>query len=195
MIHKFTFVLALAQDTTKSPKTIRKNQELLSQEALKWLKKLSSNGKATYPDAQFFLAECFGTGALGLSVDHDKAFNLYFQASKQSHAASTYRTAVCYEVGAGTKRDANRSMQFYRKAAAMGETAAMYKLGVILLNASLGQTKNPREAITWLKRAASQADEFNPHALHELGVLYEGKNPDMENVIIQVRFIIYLQSY
>jgi TPR repeat protein len=49
----------------------------------------------------------------------------------------------------------------------------MYKLGVIQLNGLLSQNKNPREAITWLKRAAAQADTENPHALHELGLIYE----------------------
>jgi len=32
----------------------------------------------------------------------------------------------------------------------------MYKLGTILLNGSINQDKNPREGLTWLKRAAAQ---------------------------------------
>ena len=48
----------------------------------------------------------------------------------------------------------------------------MYKLGVILLHGTLAGPKNPREAIGWLQRAAEQADEENPHALHELALLY-----------------------
>ncbi|KAI8822050.1 uncharacterized protein EV422DRAFT_495040 [Fimicolochytrium jonesii] len=160
------------------PKKNRKQQEALYAEALKWIKKLATNGgiggKSSYPEAQFFLAECYGNGSLHLPVDHDKAFSLYVQASKQAHPAATYRTAVCYEVGAGTKRDSARAMQFYRKAAALGDTAAMYKVGMIMFNGLFNQSKNPREGVTWLKRAAAQADENTPHALHELGVLYEG---------------------
>jgi len=49
----------------------------------------------------------------------------------------------------------------------------MYKLGMILLRGALDQPKNPREAVPWLRRAAEQADEENPHALHELGLLHE----------------------
>lgn len=49
----------------------------------------------------------------------------------------------------------------------------MYKLGMVQLKGLLGQTKNPRDALNWLKRAADQADENNPHALHQLGLLYE----------------------
>src|SRR5690606_20389679 len=99
-------------------------------------------GRPAYPEAQFFLANCYGNGSLGLSIDVEKAFNLYLQASKQNHAAATYRAAVCYELGAGTKRDPNRAVQFYRKAAALGEKAAMYKLGVIQLNGMLNQQRN-----------------------------------------------------
>ena len=142
-----------------------------------------TTGKSAYPEAQFFLAECFGNGSLGLPVDHDKAFSLYHQASKQSHPSATYRTAVCYEVGAGTKRDATRAVQYFRKSAGLGDTAAMYKLGMILLNGLLSAPKNAREGISWLKRAAQQASEDCPHALHELGLLYEGRTEGTGNII------------
>ena len=161
------------------------------QEALKLIKKLAigSSSRPAYTEAMFFLAECYGNGSLSLSVDHDKAFNLYIQASKQGHASASYRAAVCYEVGAGTKRDFARAYQFYRKAATSGDTTAMYKLGMVLLNGALGQPKNTREGVTWLKRASSQADETTPHALHELGCLYEGKF-DTNGAIIPVCFFL-----
>ncbi|KAJ3290505.1 hypothetical protein HK104_006726 [Borealophlyctis nickersoniae] len=185
------YLIAVAEDVPSSepdPKKAKRKQDVLFAEALKIIKKLASSsgmGKSAFPEAQFFLAECYGNGSIGLSVDHDRAFNLYVQASKQSHPASTFRTAYCYEVGAGTKRDSARALQYYRKAAALGDTAGMYKLGMILFNGLLGQAKNPREGITWLKRAAQQADEHTPHALHELGLLYEGKGSDVAgNVII-----------
>ncbi|KAF8940928.1 hypothetical protein BGZ58_003913 [Dissophora ornata] len=159
------------------PKRQKKNKESLFLEGLKIIKRLATTGmgmgKPAYPDAQFFLANCYGNGSLGLQIDHDKAFNLYIQASKQNHPAATYRTAVCHELGAGTKRDHSRAVQFYRKAASLGDTAAMYKLGMVILKGLLGQQSNPREAITWLKRAAANADEDNPHALHELGLCFE----------------------
>lgn len=153
----------------------QKLHNTLITESLKWIKRLSTHGigKGAYTEAQFFLANCHNNGSLGLPVDHDKAFNLYVQASKQNHAAATYRTGVCYEFGSGTKRDQHRALQFFRKAAALGNTAAMFKVGMVLLKGGLGQQANPREGITWLKRAAAAADEENPHALHELASCYE----------------------
>ena len=156
-------------------RAVRKYRETLLAEALKTIRRLATQGDA-YSEAQFFLANCCGSGLLGLQVDHERAYHLYLQAAKQNHPAASYRVAVCNELGVGTRKDPSRAFAFYRKAASLGDTAAMYKLGMILLSGSLGQPKNTREAIGWLKRAAEQADEDNPHALHELGLLHENPN-------------------
>ncbi|GJN93090.1 hypothetical protein Rhopal_006135-T1 [Rhodotorula paludigena] len=166
---------------TADEKSAKKYRDALLAESLKLIKRLATQGsglgKPAYADAQFFLANCLGNGSLGLQIDHEKAYNLYVQASKQNHSAATYRTAVCNEVGAGTRRDHARAVLFYRKASALGDTAGMYKLGMILLHGHLGQQRNPKEGLAWLRRAASQADEENPHALHELGLLHEKPPP------------------
>lgn len=159
----------------KDQRSAKKYSEVLIGESLKVIRRLATQGDA-YHEAQFFLANCYGTGALGLQVDHERAYHLYLQAAKQNHAAASYRVAVCNEIGAGTKRELPRAAAFYRKAASLGDTPAMYKLGMILLGGLLGEQKNPREAINWLKRAAEQADIENPHALHELALLHEVPN-------------------
>jgi uncharacterized protein len=156
----------------KDQRAVRKYRDTLVQESLRVIKRLATQGQP-YDEAQFFLANCYGTGMLGLQVDHEKAYHLYLQAAKQNHAAATYRVAVCNEIGAGTRKEPPRAAAFYRKAASLGDTAAMYKLGMILLQGSLGEAKNPREAVGWLRRAAEQADDENPHALHELALLHE----------------------
>lgn len=153
-------------------------------DAYKIVKKLVHAG---YPDAMFYLADCYGQGLLGLPVEPKEAFQLYQSAGKQGHAQSAYRVAVCcelgHEEGGGTKRDPFKAVQWYKRAAALGDTPAMYKMGMILLKGLLGQPKNPREGISWLKRAAERADEENPHALHELGLLYE--NATSNDIIVR----------
>ena len=67
---------------------------------------------------------------MGLQVDLEKAFGLYFSAAKAGHTASCYRTALSCEVGIGTKRDPQKALQFYRRAASSGDVASMYKLGI-----------------------------------------------------------------
>ncbi|KAM5443221.1 hypothetical protein MferCBS31731_001538 [Microsporum ferrugineum] len=165
-------------------KTRAKNRERYVMEAYKITKKLVGAG---YPPGMFYMADCYGSGQLGLEINPKEAFSLYQSAAKMGHAESAYRVAVCCEMGqeggGGTRRDPLKSVQWYRRAAALGDPPAMYKMGMILLKGLLGQPKNPREALSWLKRAAERADEENPHALHELALLYE--NPQGIDSIIR----------
>ncbi|KGO75947.1 Tetratricopeptide-like helical [Penicillium italicum] len=165
----------LVEDNSRlDPKTKAKAKEKYVMDALKIVKKLVTAG---YSEAQFFLADCHGEGLMGLEVDPKEAYSLYHSAAKQGHAQSAYRVAVCCEIGqeegGGTKRDPFKAVQWYKRAAALGDTPAMYKMGMINLKGLLGQTRNPREGISWLKRAADRADEENPHALHELALMYQ----------------------
>ncbi|KAF4549908.1 Chitin synthase regulatory factor 3-like protein [Elsinoe fawcettii] len=158
-----------------------KNRERYIFDAHRRVKKLVSAG---YPDAMFYLADCYGSGLLGLEEDPKEAFALYQQAAKLGHGAAAYRTAVCCEIGpeegGGTRRDVVKAVQWYRRAAQLQDVSAMFKLGVICLKGLLSQQKNIPEAERWLKRAAEKADKDNPHALHELALLYEPENPDRE---------------
>ncbi|MCJ1385291.1 hypothetical protein MMC17_008412 [Xylographa soralifera] len=164
-------------------KTRNKNREKYIFDAHKLVKKLVSGG---YPEAMFYLADCHGRGLLGLQADPKEAFGLYQSAAKLGHAQSAYRVAVCCEMGqedgGGTRKDPLKAVQWYKRAAILGDSPAMYKMGMIQLKGLLGQPKNTREAVVWLKRAAERADEENPHSLHELGLLYESASGN-DNII------------
>ncbi|OQO02092.1 hypothetical protein B0A48_11644 [Cryoendolithus antarcticus] len=178
----------LASDNGRlDARTSQRNREKYILDAHKRIKKLVSAG---YPEAQFYFADCYGQGLLGLQVDTKEAFNLYQAAAKAGYPAAAYRTAVCCEMGpeegGGTRRDYPKAVQWYRRASALGDVPAMFKLGMILLKGLLGTPRNIGEAASWLKRAAERADKDNPHALHELGLLYESgnTNPELRNKLI-----------
>lgn len=156
-------------DERTDPRIRNKSREKYVLDAHKIVKKLSNNG---YSEATFYLADAYSRGSLGLESDTREAFKLYQSAAKVGHPQAAYRVAVCCEIGheegGGTSRDAVKAMQWYRRAATLGDTPAMYKMGIISLKGLLGQSRNPKEAVVWLKRAAEHADEENPHALHEL---------------------------
>lgn len=161
------------------PRARAKACERYLMDAYKVLKKLSN---AQNQEAMFLLADSLGRGLFGNEPDGKEAFTLYQSAAKLGHAGAAYRTAVCCEIGndegGGTRKDPLKAMQWYKRAATLGDTPAMYKIGMILLKGLLGQNRNPREAVGWLKRAAERADADNPHALHELGLLFEAARPD-----------------
>ncbi|KAI6804696.1 HCP-like protein [Hortaea werneckii] len=167
-------------------KQTAKNRERYVNDALKRIKKLVSQG---YPEAQFYLADCYGQGSLGLVVDQREAFNLYQAAAKQGHPQAAYRTAMCCELGGdeggGTKKDVQKAVQWYQRAARLGDPSAMYKLGIILLKALLGQQRNVGEAVTWLKRA-KEAESGNARVLHELAIVHDSANldPEVRNKIV-----------
>lgn len=161
---------ALIADSGRADqKTRNKNREKYIFEAHKIIKKLVSN---RFTEATFYLADCYSRGALGLEIDTKEAFNLYQTAAKSGHAQAAYRVAVCCEMGqeegGGTRRDPSKAMQWYQRAATLGDTPAMYKIGIIQLKGLLGQPKNSQAALRWLKMAADKANKENPHALHEL---------------------------
>ncbi|KAJ2371337.1 hypothetical protein IW150_004637 [Coemansia sp. RSA 2607] len=168
-------------DQESNPSMREKRYAQLTAEGLKWVKKLAGSGITVHrsniaAEAQFFLGTVYSQGIYTVQRDDARAFSYYQQASKAQHAEANYRTAVCYEVGVGTRRDPTRALQFYRKAAAQSNVPAMYKLGVILIKGYLGLAANPREGITWLKRAADCATAECPHALHELALCHESSD-------------------
>jgi TPR repeat protein len=184
----------LADENGTADKRARdKNKEKFVLEAHKIIKKLAQQ---QYGEAMFYLADCYGQGQLGLQVDTKEAFTLYQGAAKAGHAPSAYRTAVCcemgHEEGGGTKRDPLKAVQWYRRAAALGDTPALYKMGMILLKGLLGQQKNQGEAINMLQRATNQADRDNPHALHELALIYEQPANGNERIIPDEAYALQL---
>lgn len=148
----------------------RKNRDAWMNAAFKLVKRLAHSG---YAPAIFYFGSQYSNGGMGLEIDYDKAYELYLKAANKDHAESAYRVAVCNEIGAGTKRDPSRAINWYKKASLLGDVSAMYKLGMISLNGLLGQPRSFMEAVTWLQRAAERADKNSPHAVHELGLLYE----------------------
>jgi TPR repeat protein len=168
-----------SEDGRADQKQILRNRERYINDAHKVTKKLINAGST---DAMFYMADCYGSGGLGLPIDPKEAFHLYQSAAKMNHPQSAYRVAVCCELGTdqggGTRRDPMKAIQWYKRAATLGDTPAMYKMGMILLKGLLGQQRDARQAVSWLKRAAERADKENPHALHELGLLYESARPE-----------------
>lgn len=164
-----------------------KNREKYTNDAYRRLKKLVSNN---YAEAQFYLADCYGQGTLGLEIDAKEAFKLYQAAAKAGHPQAAYRTAMCCELGAedggGASKDYGKAVQWYRRGAALGDPDAMFKIGIILLRGLLGQQRNVGEAVNFLKRAAERAGADNPHALYELAALYEtsNTNPELRNRVL-----------
>lgn len=89
-----------------------KRDELI-REAVALLKKLADRG---YPDAQYFLADCFanGIGTTKGRQDFDKAYPLFVLAAKHGHPDACYRAGTCCEHGWGCRRESAKAIQYYK---------------------------------------------------------------------------------
>ena len=89
-----------------------KKDELIK-EATGLLKRLADRG---YPDAQYFLADCYanGIGTVRGKQDFDRAFPLFVLAAKHGHPDACYRAGTCCEHGWGCRRENPKAVQFYK---------------------------------------------------------------------------------
>jgi TPR repeat protein len=160
-------------------KTAKKNRDYWTTQGLKIVKKLAA---VNYAPALFE----YGVQ----SSDKERAFDLYNKAAGLSHPEASYRVGVCFELGIGTRRDARKAVLWYKRAADLGDTKALYKLGMTHLHGTLGEQKNIQEAVALLEEAAAKADSENPHALHELALLYERPTYEMSAISADGRSVV-----
>lgn len=137
-----------------SPQTRKEHEKAdLIAESIALLQKLATRG---HVDSQFLLADCY-TQAIGTPKgkrDFDKAFPLFVLAAKHGHTEATFRAGQCCENGWGTRKEKDKAVTFYRKAAVAQFPPAMYRLGLAEMNGDIGLSKKPKEGVKWLKRAA-----------------------------------------
>ena len=88
-------------------------REDLLKEGLSILRRLADRG---YPQAQYYLADCYsnGIGCKNSIADLDKAFPLFVLAAKHGHVEASFRTALAYENAWGCRRDPLKALQFLR---------------------------------------------------------------------------------
>ena len=85
----------------------------LMKEGLAILRRLADRG---YPQAQYYLADCYsnGIGCKNGDPDLEKAFPLFVLAAKHGHIEASFRTALAYEHAWGCRRDPLKAIQFLR---------------------------------------------------------------------------------
>lgn len=96
-----------------NPNVLTDKRDELYKEATGLLKKLSDKG---YPDAQYFLADCYanGIGTVRGKQDFDRAFPLFVLAAKHGHPDACYRAGTCCENGWGCRRENAKAIQFFK---------------------------------------------------------------------------------
>ena len=134
--------------------------------------------KQNNPDAIGNMAMCFQQGK-GIQKDSLKAAELYKKAigkgntsilkqltelaDKQNDLFSCLLLHELYSKGISVKRDQAKGQQYLKKAATIGHANSQLQWALLCLN-----DKNPKEAVTWFKKAA---DKGNLSATYYYGYL------------------------
>ena len=121
------------------------------EKALQFLQLSANNGNYS---AQYELANLYNGGLGGMQADKARACDLYEKAAAQGHPKAMHNTGYCYQTGSGGKKDEQKAIMFYTRAAEVGEVRSQRNLG--LLYAQLGKAD---EAYFWLHVAESNGDK------------------------------------
>ncbi|KAF9352045.1 hypothetical protein BGX26_010068 [Mortierella sp. AD094] len=147
-----------AQHDTESGK------KQLTQEAIYWIDRLAKEGQ---PEAQFIRATWYEDGSYYSKKNVDKALRWYQSSSRGDYGPAHYKFAYYCE----KKKDNSKAVMLYKKAAVHNEAPANHRLAMIYLYGELGQSKNMKVGLEYLKRAAAFATESAPKAPYVLGLI------------------------
>ncbi|KAF9946646.1 hypothetical protein BGZ70_003113, partial [Mortierella alpina] len=136
----------------------------LTQEAIYWIDRLAKEGQ---PEAQFIRGTWYEDGLYWTKKNPDKALRFYQSASKGDYAPAHYKVAFFCE----KRKDNNKAVVLYKKAATHNDVPSNHRLAIIYLYGELGQTKNMKTGLQYLKRAAANATESCPMSPYVLGLI------------------------
>ncbi|KAI1311925.1 hypothetical protein EDD11_003243 [Mortierella claussenii] len=151
-----------------SPTTLQQDAEAgkkqLTLEAIYWIDRLAKEGQ---PEAQFIRASWYEDGMYGHKKNADKALKWYQSSSKGDYGPAHYKVAYHCE----KRKDSNKAVVLYKKAAIHNDVPANHRLAMVYLYGELGQSKNMKAGLQYLKRAASLAHESAPMSPYILGLI------------------------
>ncbi|KAF9897014.1 hypothetical protein BX616_006339, partial [Lobosporangium transversale] len=145
----------------------------LTQEGIYWIDRLAKEGQ---PEAQFIRGSWYEEGLYGCKQSTDKALRWYQSASKGDYGPAHYKVGYYCE----KKKDNNKAVMVYKKAAVHNDAPANHRLAMIYLYGELGQAKNMKAGLEYLKRAATYATESAPMAPYVLGQILSREYTQLE---------------
>ncbi|GBC22038.2 kinase-like domain-containing protein [Rhizophagus irregularis DAOM 181602=DAOM 197198] len=104
--------------------------------------------------------------------NHEKAFNLFINASEEGHMLAKYLVGHCYEFGDGIIRNDKLAFENYEKLANKDYAIGQFKLGWFYKN-GLSVKKDSKLAVYWYEKAANNG---NLIAMSNLGHSYKDGN-------------------
>ncbi|ROW01793.1 hypothetical protein VPNG_07783 [Cytospora leucostoma] len=128
-----------------------------------------------HPEAVFMKAKWDEFGKFGTREDKRAAFKGYRTAAEQGWGRAEYRMGMLYE----NSNEFDKAISHYYNGEALGDSAAMYRLGMMALLGQHGQPQDFQQGLDWINRAADTADEDAPQGAYVFGMLIARDLPDI----------------
>ncbi|KAG0229820.1 hypothetical protein BGW42_001346 [Actinomortierella wolfii] len=120
--------------------------------AAQWLRRAADQG---HSEAQFRLGMLFMEGGGGVEQSDAKALACFRESALQEQPEAQYHLATMYQTGLGTKRNVERAVFWYEKAANNGALLAQLRLAGMYYDGR-GVEQNHKKAVYWYGKAAVQ---------------------------------------
>jgi uncharacterized protein len=139
-----------------------------------YLKLAVRNATAQYPFAFYDLARCYekNIGPKIVNADEGYAFKLYIRGAALNCPNCQYRVGRCFERGElGRERDMRNALEWYNRAAELGQSDAQYSLSGFFLRGIKGALRKNHRMSLYYALAASVQEHTN--AAYSLAEFYE----------------------
>ena len=121
-----------------------------------------------HPKADFMRGMWLEFGKFGFRMDKREAYRCFSRAAQKGYARAEYRMGMQYE---GASNDPVNAIKHYRLGVDAGDSASMYRLGMMMLLGQHGQPLDYIQGIDLIKRSAEAADENAPQGAYVYGML------------------------
>ncbi|KAI9291183.1 HCP-like protein, partial [Neoconidiobolus thromboides FSU 785] len=135
------------------------SSQKLEKEGIFWIKKLQ---KLNNPEAVYIVGTWNEKGMYGYSPSSSRSNTLYLSSAKLGYPPAIDKVGFHYE----KKKDFTRAVAYYKKAAALADPSANYRLGIAYIYGELKLGVNHKNAQFYLRRSASEANQYCPQGAY-----------------------------
>ena len=121
-----------------------------------------------HPKADFMRGMWLEFGKFGFRMDKREAYRCFSRAAQKGFARAEYRMGMQYEEASN---DPVNAIKHYRLGVEAGDSASMYRLGMMMLLGQHGQPLDYIKGIDLIRRSAETADENAPQGAYVYGML------------------------
>jgi TPR repeat protein len=157
---------------SKRPSTPR-NERCIRKDAIAIVTFLAEQ---SHPKAMFMKGIWHEFGKFGYRVDKKEAFLHMRTAAEKGYSRAYYRMGMAYE----QSNDAPKAIEMYWRGVSFDDSAACYRMGMMLILGQQGITQDYEEGMKLLYKAAETADENAPQGAYVLGMLQIKELPQVQ---------------